>query len=112
MRKNLAFLLLWILAVGILSLAMPGIIQHYAATDNVRELFRAEAKFGVPAHVWFLTLCLLVPATASLAARLLLGRRFGATLVLVAVWNFALRKALLFSKIISDHAAIRATNAA
>ena len=85
MRRNLAFLLLWILAIGILSLAMPGIIQHYAATDNVRELFRADAKFGVPAHVWFLTLCLLVPATASLAARLLLGRRIGAALVLLAV---------------------------
>ena len=85
MRKELLFLGLWVVAVVGLASAMPTIVNHYAATDNVRELFRADGRFFISPHVWFLLLCLIVPTTASLAVGHLRQRRPGmAALLAVA----------------------------
>lgn len=74
-RTGLAFVI-WFGVLGTLAYFLPWIIENYAATDNVRELFRSDRSHGLSPQTWFLLLCLLVPTSASLAARWLLGRRY------------------------------------
>lgn len=76
MRRAWVWLLLWLLAVVVLAKAMPLIVEHYSETDNVRELFRTDQRHVLAPHTWFVLLCLLVPGSATVAARLLLRRRF------------------------------------
>jgi hypothetical protein len=82
---------------------MPLIVEHYAATDNVRELFRTDRGHVLRPHTWFLLLCLLVPVSASLTARMLLRRRYRVPIVIalaapVAGW-FCLRYAVTVESI-------------
>lgn len=73
LRKNWK-LLTWFAAVALVCWAVPTIIEHYAATDNVRELFRTDRKHVLPSHTWFVLLCLSVPLSARFALRLIQKR--------------------------------------
>ncbi len=80
MRRSLCLIGIWAAVAILMALAMPLIVQRYAATDNVRELFRDDARFHVPPHAWFFILCLFVPATAATCVRQLSRRRLGPAL--------------------------------
>ncbi len=62
--------LTWIAVVAAICVAMPVVIEHYANTDNVRELFRTDGKHFLPSHTWFTLLCLSVPLSARTVLRL------------------------------------------
>ncbi len=76
--------LIWIAIVVAICLAMPVVIQNYADTDNVRELFRTDNKHLLPPHTWFTLLCLSVPLSARTVLRLV-QRKYWKTGILLAL---------------------------
>ncbi len=103
MRRNMCLLGGWIGLIAVFAAVMPWIVEHYAATDNVRELFRTDRKHFLSPHAWFLILCLLVPSTASMAGCGWVKRKMLAPLAIalaapVAGW-FCLRFAVTVESI-------------
>ena len=67
-------MVIWFGAFGLLAYVLPWMLGNHGATENVRGLFREDSSHAISPRIWFLALCLLVPISAHLAARLLLWR--------------------------------------
>ena len=50
MRRSLCLIGIWAAVAILMAMAMPLIVQRYAATDNVRELFRTDRSLAIRRH--------------------------------------------------------------
>ena len=89
--------LIWIAIVAAICGAIPVVIENYADTDNVRELFRTDNKHFLPPHTWFTLLCLSVPLSARTVLRLVQRKHWKSGILLALLSPLAGWYCLRFS---------------